>query len=104
MDIEIRGLDELIRKLKALPEQIRSEIEHELRAAAERVCARARELCKDPLLAAEINYRVYHTADIIGVEITGPAATKDYLIQAFEELKPYFKDYVAQAVEKAIKT
>jgi hypothetical protein len=103
MDIEIKGLDELIRKLKSLPEQMRSEIERELRAAAEEVCARARDLCKDPLLATQINYKVYRTNDTIDVEITGPVATKEYLLQAFEELKPNFKGYVVRAIEKAIK-
>jgi hypothetical protein len=103
MEFEIKGFDELIRKLKKLPEKMRSEIERELRVAAEQVCTRARELCRDPLMAAQINYRVYRTDNTIGVEITGPVATKDYLIQAFEELKPNFRDYVAQAVERAIK-
>ncbi len=100
MKIEIKGLDELIRKLERLPKQMRLEIERELRAAAEQVCVRARELCGDDLLAAQINYRVYLTDDTVGVEITGP---KDYLIQAFEELKPNFRDYVVQAVERTIK-
>ncbi|MEM3828025.1 MAG: HK97 gp10 family phage protein [Conexivisphaerales archaeon] len=104
MGTSIKGLDELIRKLRRLPEQIRSEIEREIRTAAEQVCAKARELCQDPLLAAQINYRVYRTNDTIGVEVTGPTATKDYLIQAFEELKPSLRDYVAQAIERAIKT
>ena len=103
MEFKIRGLDELIRKLKKLPEQMHSEIEHELRVAAERICTRARELCKDPILAAQINYRVYRTNDTIEVEITGPTAIKKYLLQAFDELKPNFRDYVAQAIERAIR-
>jgi len=103
MKFEIKGFDELIRKIKRLPEQMRLEVERELRAAAEQVCMRARELCKDPLLAEQINYRVYRTNDTIGVKITGPAETKDHLIQAFEELKLNLRDYVAQAIERAIK-
>jgi len=103
MEFEIKGLDELIRKLEKMPEQIRLEVEWELRVAAEQVCTRARELCKDPLLAAQVNYRIYRTNDTIGVEITGPVKTKEYLIQSFEELKPHFRDYVAQALERAIK-
>ena len=103
MEFEVRGLDELIRKLEELPEHIRLEVEQELRLAAERVCVRAHELCEDPLLAARINYRVYRTHDTVGVEITGPENTKDCLARAFEELKPRFRGYVAQAVERAIR-
>ena len=99
IDIKIEGLV----KFEKLPDKIQSEIELELREAAEKICTRARELCKDPILGAQINYRIYHTRDTIGVEITGPFTTKSYLLQAFNEHKSNFKDYISQAIERAIK-
>jgi hypothetical protein len=103
MDVKIKGLKKLTRRLKQLPKQTRLEMERELRAAAKQVCARARELCQDKLLAKQINYKVHRTNDEVRVEVIGPATTKDYLIQAFEELKPNFRGKVAQALRRAIK-
>jgi len=103
-DIELKGLDELIRKLNELPEKLLQEIEMELRKAAQTLCERAKSMCTDPLIRSQINYRVFRTEDNIGIEIIAPNEAKDYLNKAFEEISPYLNDYVRQALDKALKT
>ena len=102
-DIEIKGLDELTRKLKELPEKLLQEIEVELRKAAQTLCERAKSMCTDPLIRSQINYRVFRTKSEIGVEIMAPDEAKPYLNKAFEEIKPNLSGYVQQALDKALK-
>ena len=84
-----------------MDEFFKSEVEQELKRAAEQVCDRARKVAGDPL--AEIDYRIYRTDDSLCAEITASQNLRKALEQAFEELKPSFPDHKSEALERAIK-
>jgi len=102
IDIEIKGLSELIRNLEKLPDRVLQEPELELQKVAQTLCERARSICTDPLVRSQINYRVFRRENELVVEIFAPDEAKNCLKQAFEEIKPYIGGYVSLAIEKAL--
>jgi len=100
--IKIKGLKELERKLKRLPDDIRRETERKLREAANRIVLSAQMKCLDAKLREKITSRVLSRGERISIEISAPEEARPYLEQAFEENKDSIPKEVAEAVKRAI--
>jgi len=101
-DIRIEGLEELERKLKRLPDEIRKETERELREAANRIVLSAQMKCPDANIRERITSQVTSSGERISVTISAPAEARPYLEQAFEENRERIPKEVADAVKRAL--
>lgn len=103
LKIEIKGLKELRKKLKKLPDDMLRETERKLREAVDRIVRSARMKCPNPELREKITSRVLKVGKQISVTITAPEEARIYLEQAFEEIKDTIPKEVAEAVREAIR-
>jgi len=100
---EIKGLKELERSLKRLPEEIKKETEKTLREEAYRIVMTAQLYCSDPALREKISYEVTSQCDTISVSIQAPMEAKECLEKAFDEHKTSVSPLIADAVNRALR-
>ena len=105
VEIKIKGLRELQRKLKEMPKEIRKEMKRELIHWAEQIQALANQKVPPNLVQYRdtISFEVIETAKGIEISIKCDQAVSKYLIDAFEELEIRMPERIRHAIGRAIR-
>jgi len=103
VSVDIKGLKELERYLKNLPQEIRKKTEKALREEAYRIVLTAQTKCPDPEIREQIRTEVTSHGDNIEVSIYAPERARKYLEQAFNEHKNEVSPIIADAVDRALR-